>query len=220
MMAEKRSREAMARSVARDIPSGSTVNLGIGLPVMVLDHWCADDEVIVHSENGILGMRALHGDERADPDVTNAAKRPVGLLTGGSYFHHADSFAMMRGGHLDYCVLGAYQVAANGDLANWSLGKPGVAAAVGGAMDLAVGARNVFVLMEHLTREGEPRLVERCTLPLTGARCVKRIYTDLATIDVTPDGFFVREMVSGLSAGRLQELTGALLRFAAPGHLR
>jgi 3-oxoadipate CoA-transferase beta subunit len=212
-MFEKRSREAMARSVARDIPSGSYVNLGIGLPVMVLDHWRAEDEVIVHSENGILGMRALAEGEAPDADVSNAAKKPVGLVTGGSYFHHADSFAMMRGGHLDYCVLGAYQVGANGDLANWSLGKPGIAAAVGGAMDLAVGARNVFVLMEHLTREGTPRLVERCSLPLTGSRCVKRIYTDLATIAVTPEGFHVLDMVPGLSPGQLQELTGAPLRF-------
>jgi len=212
-MFEKLSREAMARKVAQDIPGGSYVNLGIGLPVLVVDHWQPEDEVIVHSENGILGMRALSADESPDPDVRNAAKQPVGLVTGGSYFHHADSFAMMRGGHLDYCVLGAYQVAANGDLANWSLGKPGVAAAVGGAMDLAVGARNVFVLMEHVTRDGEPRLVEQCSLPITGAGCVKRIYTDLATIAVTPQGFKVIDMVAGLSRARLRELTGAPLHF-------
>lgn len=212
-MFERLSREAMARKVAQDIPGGSYVNLGIGLPVLVVNHWQPEDEVIVHSENGILGMRALSADESPDPDVSNAAKQPVGLVTGGSYFHHADSFAMMRGGHLDYCVLGAYQVAANGDLANWSLGKSGLAAAVGGAMDLAVGARNLFVLMEHVTRDGGPRLVEQCSLPITGARCVKRIYTDLATIAVTPEGFKVIDMVAGLSRARLQELTGAPLHF-------
>lgn len=218
-MLEKRSRKQMAQCVARDIPAGSYVNLGIGLPVLVLDFWKPEDEVIVHSENGILGMRALAGDEQADPDVTNAAKLPVGMVDGGAYFHHADSFAMMRGGHLDYCVLGAYQVAQNGDLANWSLGQEGVAPAVGGAMDLAVGARNVYVLMEHVTRDGRPRLIEDCSLPITGARCVKRIYTDLATIDVTPDGFRVIDMVPGITRDELQALTGAALRFELPDHL-
>ncbi|MFS8980909.1 3-oxoacid CoA-transferase subunit B [Cupriavidus necator] len=213
MTIERLSRDAMARKVARDIPAGSYVNLGIGLPVKVLEHWGAEDEVIVHSENGILGMRALGAGESPDPDITNAAKLPVGLVNGGCYFHHADSFSMMRGGHLDYCVLGAYQVAANGDLANWSLGMPNVAAAVGGAMDLAVGARNVFVLMEHVTKDGVPRIVDQCTLPITGARCVKRIYTDLATISVTPRGLQVIDMVPGMSRSTLQSLTGAPLHF-------
>lgn len=213
-MVEKRTRGQMAERVARDIPPGSYVNLGIGLPVLALNYWRPEDEVIVHSENGILGMRALQGGEAADPDVTNAAKLPVGLVEGGAYFHHSDSFAMMRGGHLDYCVLGAYQVGQNGDLANWSLGQEGVASAVGGAMDLAVGARCIYVIMEHVTREGLPRLVESCSLPITGAGCVKRIYTDLATIDVTAQGFRAIEMVPGMSRGRLKELTGAKLSFA------
>jgi len=215
MTIERLSRDAMARKVARDIPAGSYVNLGIGLPVKVLEHCRAEDEVIVHSENGILGMRALGEGESPDPDITNAAKLPVGLVNGGCYFHHADSFSMMRGGHLDYCVLGAYQVAANGDLANWSLGMPNVAAAVGGAMDLAVGARNVFVLMEHVTKDGVPRIVDQCTLPITGARCVKRIYTDLATISVTPRGLQVIDMVPGMSRSTLQSLTGVPLHFEA-----
>ncbi|WP_200843819.1 3-oxoacid CoA-transferase subunit B [Pantoea sp. 18069] len=209
----KWSRQEMARRVARDIPPGAYVNLGIGLPVTVLDHFKPEDEVIVHSENGILGMRALGQGEAADPDVANAAKQPVGLVQGGSYFHHADSFAMMRGGHLDFCVLGAYQVSAAGDLANWSLGHGGVATAVGGAMDLAVGAKAVHVLMEHVTRDGKPRLVAKCTLPLTGSGVVRRIYTDLAVIDVTPDGMRVREMAHGMSAAQLQELTGVPLHF-------
>ena len=215
-MVKKRTREQMAERVARDIPPGSYVNLGIGLPVLALRYWKPDDEVIVHSENGILGMRALRQDERADPDVTNAAKLPVGLVDGGAYFHHADSFAMMRGGHLDFCVLGAYEVGQNGDLANWSLGQEGAAAAaaVGGAMDLAVGARCVYVMMEHVTREGLPRLVDACSLPITGAGCVKRIYTDLATVDVTAEGFRAIEMVSGMSRSRLQELTGGKLSFS------
>lgn len=213
-MIETRDRAAMARRIARDIPPGACVNLGIGLPVTVLDHFKPEDEVIVHSENGILGMRALQPGEAPDGDLSNAAKRPVGLVQGGSYFHHADSFAMMRGGHLDYCILGGYQVSASGDLANWSLGQPGVATAVGGAMDLAVGAKAVYVLMEHLTRDGEPRLVQRCTLPLTGRGVVKRVYTDLAVIDLTPGGFRVREMVAGMTRQQLQQLTGAPLQFS------
>lgn len=216
-MMEKLSREGMARRIARDIPPGAYVNLGIGLPVSVLDHFRPEDEVIVHSENGILGMRSLDADEAPDPDVANAAKRPVGLVQGGSYFHHADSFAMMRGGHLDYCILGAYQVSAAGDLANWSLGQPGVATAVGGAMDLAVGAKAVYVLMEHVTRDGQPRIVPECTLPLTGRAVVKRIYTDLAVIELTPTGLRVLDRVPGLSEARLQDLTGVPLRFDLPG---
>lgn len=212
-MIARLSREAAARKVANDIPDGSYVNLGIGLPVSVLQFWTKDQEIIVHSENGILGMRALDDGEEIDPDITNAAKKPVALVPGGSYFHHADSFAMMRGGHLDYCILGAYQVSADGDLANWSLGIENVAAAVGGAMDLAVGAKQVYVLMEHTTRDGKPRLVSRCTLPVTGKACVKRIYTDLATIEVTPAGFSVLDMAPGVSAEELQDLTGSPLKF-------
>ncbi|MGO4394888.1 3-oxoacid CoA-transferase subunit B [Variovorax sp. M-6] len=212
-MTTRRTREQMAQCVARDIPDGSTVNLGIGMPVLVLPYWNAEQEIIVHSENGILGMRALADGEAADPDVVNAAKQPVALESGGAYFHHADSFAMMRGGHLDYCVLGGYQVSASGDLANWSLGQPGVAAAVGGAMDLAVGAKQVYVLMEHQTREGQSRLLRSCTLPLTGLGCVKRVYTDLATLEVADGVFIVRDMVPGLTATQLQAATDAPLRF-------
>ncbi|MGO4605966.1 3-oxoacid CoA-transferase subunit B [Variovorax sp. 2RAF20] len=212
-MTTRRTREQMAQCVARDIPDGSTVNLGIGMPVLVLPYWNAEQEIIVHSENGILGMRALADGEAADPDVVNAAKQPVAIESGGAYFHHADSFAMMRGGHLDYCVLGGYQVSASGDLANWSLGQPGVAAAVGGAMDLAVGAKQVYVLMEHQTREGQSRLLRSCTLPLTGLGCVKRVYTDLATLDVADGAFIVRDMVPGLTATQLQAATDAPLRF-------
>ncbi|TDD44264.1 3-oxoacid CoA-transferase subunit B [Saccharopolyspora elongata] len=212
-MIEKRSRSEMARAVARDIPSGSYVNLGIGLPVLALEHWTPADDVVVHSENGILGMRALAPGEEPDPNLTNAAKAPVGMVPGGSFFHHADSFAMMRGGHLDYCVLGAYQVSASGDLANWSLGDTGRADAVGGAMDLAVGAKRVHVVMEHLTKDERPRLVAQCSLPLTGAGVVNRVYTDLATVDVTMNGFVVREMVPGLTRAQLQDRTGAPLCF-------
>lgn len=212
-MIQKLSRQQMAHRIARDIPPGAYVNLGIGLPVTVLDYFQPQDEIIVHSENGILGMRALTTDEAPDTDVVNAAKKSVGLTLGGSYFHHADSFAMMRGGHLDYCVLGGYEVSATGDLANWSLGQPGVATAVGGAMDLAVGAKAVYVLMEHVTRSGNPRLVQECSLPLTGRGVVKRIYTDLAVVDVTPAGMSVRDIVPGISRAQLQEVTGAPLRF-------
>lgn len=213
-MKARRTREEMARALARDIPDGSYVNLGIGMPVMVLQYWRPEQEVIVHSENGILGMRELAPDEPVDPDMMNAAKLPAGLVTGGAYFHHADSFAMMRGGHLDYCVLGGYQVSERGDLANWSLGQPGVATAVGGAMDLVVGAKQVYVLMEHTTRDGQPRLVRECLLPLTGLRCVRRVYTDLATLDITPAGFQVIDIVPGLSRDALQAVTGAALSFA------
>lgn len=212
-MIERFSREQIVRLAAADIPSGSYVNLGIGLPVLAAQFWTPQDGIVVHSENGILGMRALQGDELPDPDLMNAAKLPVALVPGGSFFHHADSFAMMRGGHLDYTILGAYQVSAAGDLANWSLEQPGVADAVGGAMDLAVGARHVHVVMEHTTRDGRPRILTECTLPLTGARCVDRIYTDLAILEVTPDGLRVRRMAPGLSREALQQQTGAPLQF-------
>ncbi|MEF7612739.1 3-oxoacid CoA-transferase subunit B [Aquincola sp. MAHUQ-54] len=212
-MTPRRSRQEMARAVALDIPDGSYVNLGIGLPVMVVAHWRAEQEIMVHSENGILGMRSLDASEPVDPEMMNAAKQPVALVEGGSFFHHADSFAMMRGGHLDFSVLGGYQVSQAGDLANWSLGQPGVAAAVGGAMDLVVGARQVYVLMEHTTRDGQPRLVRECDLPLTGVRCVTRVYTDLGTFEVQPQGLRVIDMVAGLTRDALVACTGAALIF-------
>ena len=204
-------RDAMARRLALDIPDGSYVNLGIGMPVLVAAHLPDDREIVLHSENGILGMGPPPSDDAINLDLINAGKQPVTLLTGGSYFHHADSFAMMRGGHLDICVMGGMQVAANGDLANWSLAKPGEAPAVGGAMDLAVGARSVFIMMEHNSKNGDPKIVERCTYPLTGAGVVDRIYTDLAVIDVTPEGLVVRDMIDGMTLSELQSRTGAPL---------
>jgi len=204
-------RADMARRLARDIPDGSYVNLGIGMPVLVAAHLPPGREIVLHSENGILGMGPPPTNAEIDLDLINAGKQPVTLLRGGSYFHHADSFAMMRGGHLDICVMGGMQVAANGDLANWSLGRPGEAPAVGGAMDLAVGARSVYILMEHNARNGEPKIVERCAYPLTGAGVVDRIYTDLAVIDVTPDGLRVRDMIDGMTFKELQARTGAPL---------
>ncbi|AYD66193.1 3-oxoacid CoA-transferase subunit B [Achromobacter sp. B7] len=205
-------REAMARRLALDIPDGSYVNLGIGMPVLVAACLPDDREIVLHSENGILGMGPPPSEDAINLDLINAGKQPVTLLAGGAYFHHADSFAMMRGGHLDICVMGGMQVAANGDLANWSLAKPGEAPAVGGAMDLAVGARSVFIMMEHNSKNGDPKIVERCTYPLTGAGVVDRIYTDLAVIDVTPDGLIVRDMIDGMTLTELQGRTGAPLR--------
>jgi 3-oxoadipate CoA-transferase beta subunit len=200
-------RDQMAARVAQDIPEGAYVNLGIGLPTLVANHLARDKEILLHSENGILGMGPAPAPGDEDPDLVNAGKQPVTLLTGGAYFHHADSFAMIRGGHVDICVLGAFQVSAAGDLANWHTGEPGTIPAVGGAMDLAVGAKRVFVLMEHLTKTGEPKIVERCTYPLTGVRCVSRIYTDLAVLEVTPAGLTVVDVVEGLSLPELRKLT-------------
>ncbi|MCA1326719.1 3-oxoacid CoA-transferase subunit B [Herbaspirillum sp. alder98] len=208
-------RDQMAARVARDIPEGAYVNLGIGLPTKVANYLPADKEIFLHSENGLLGMGPAPASGEEDEDLINAGKQPVTLLTGGAFFHHADSFAMMRGGHLDICVLGAFQVAQNGDLANWHTGAPDAIPAVGGAMDLAIGAKQVFVMMEHQTKNGESKIVERCGYPLTGIACVSRIYTDLAVIDITPTGLEVLEMVDGLSLATLQELTGAPLRLAA-----
>jgi 3-oxoadipate CoA-transferase, beta subunit len=201
-------RDQMAARVAQDIPEGAYVNLGIGLPTMVANHLPREREIFLHSENGLLGMGPAPAPGEEDEDLINAGKQPVTLLAGGAYFHHADSFAMMRGGHLDICVLGAFQVSANGDLANWHTGAPDAIPAVGGAMDLAIGAKQVFVMMEHLTKSGESKLVAQCSYPLTGIGCVSRIYTDLAVIDVTPEGLAVREMVEGLSFDELQKLTG------------
>jgi 3-oxoadipate CoA-transferase beta subunit len=201
-------RDEMAARVARDIPEGAYVNLGIGLPTLVANHLATDREIFLHSENGILGMGPAPGPGAEDPDLINAGKQPVTLLRGGSYFHHADSFAMMRGGHLDICVLGAFQVSVGGDLANWHTGAPDTIPAVGGAMDLAIGAKQVLVMMEHLTRTGDSKIVDRCSYPLTGIGCVSRIYTDLAVIEITSDGLEVVDIVDGLSFDRLQQLTG------------
>ena len=204
---KKWTRDEMAQRVARDIEEGMFVNLGIGLPTLVANHLPADREVILHSENGVLGMGPAPAKGEEDYDLINAGKQPVTLLPGGSFFHHADSFGMMRGGHLDLCVLGAFQVAANGDLANWHTGAPDAIPAVGGAMDLAIGAKNTWVMMEHLTKGGESKLVERCSYPITGLACVSRVITDLAVIDLTSDGAKVREIVEGTSFDELQKLT-------------
>jgi 3-oxoadipate CoA-transferase beta subunit len=198
-------REEMARAVARDIPPGSYVNLGIGLPTSVAGHLSPADDVTLHTENGMLGMGPQAPADRVDPDLVNAGKVPVTELPGASYFHHADSFAMMRGGHLDYCVLGAYQVSARGDLANWHTGAPGAIPAVGGAMDLAVGARQTFVLMPLLTRDGRSKLVPECDYPLTGVRCVSRVYTDRAVFLIEDDGVVVRDLF-GTTFEELQRL--------------
>jgi 3-oxoadipate CoA-transferase, beta subunit len=205
------SRDELAARVARDIPEGAYVNLGIGLPTLVANFLPKDREIFLHSENGILGMGPAPAKGAEDPDLINAGKQPVTLLTGGSYFHHGDSFAMMRGGHLDICVLGAFQVSETGDLANWHTGEPDAIPAVGGAMDLAIGARHVYVMMEHTTKRGEAKIVKKCAYPLTGLACVDRIYTDLAVIDVTRDGLEVVDMVPGLAFDELQRLTGAPL---------
>jgi 3-oxoadipate CoA-transferase beta subunit len=212
MSIQRMSRDQMAALVARDIPEGSYVNLGIGLPTLVANHLPVDREVFLHSENGILGMGPAPAAGQEDWDLVNAGKQPVTLLVGGAYFHHADSFAMMRGGHLDICVLGAFQVSETGDLANWHTGAPDAMPAVGGAMDLAIGAKRTFVMMEHTTKSGEPKIVPQCSYPLTGVACVKRIYTDLAVIDVTPEGLVAREWVDGLSFDALAALTAAPLR--------
>ncbi|MCE1244518.1 3-oxoacid CoA-transferase subunit B [Oryzomicrobium sp.] len=199
-------RNEMAARVARDIPEGAYVNLGIGLPTKVANYLPADRDIFLHSENGLLGMGPAPAPGQEDPELINAGKEPVTLLRGGCFFHHGDSFAMMRGGHLDICVLGAFQVSAMGDLANWHTGAPDAIPAVGGAMDLAIGAKQVFVMMELLTKTGQSKLVEHCTYPLTGIGCVNRLYTDVAVIDITRDGLLVRERVDGLSFADLQAL--------------
>lgn len=208
---KRRTRDEIAQRVARDIPEGAYVNLGIGLPTTVANHLDPTRDIFLHSENGILGMGPAPAPGEEDEDLINAGKQPVTLLTGGAFFHHADSFAMMRGGHLDICVLGAFQVSERGDLANWHTGAPDAIPAVGGAMDLAIGAKQVFVMMEHQTKSGESKIVANCSYPLTGVACVSRIYTDLATIDVTPDGLRVVDMVDGLTLDTLQEMTGVPL---------
>ncbi|HVI88543.1 MAG TPA: 3-oxoacid CoA-transferase subunit B [Dongiaceae bacterium] len=200
------SRLAMAARVARDIPEGWYVNLGIGVPTLIADAIPAEREVILHSENGLLGMGPAPAAGQEDPWLINAGKQLVTLRPGGSFFHHADSFAMIRGGHLDLCVLGAFEVARNGDIANWA-----TSAADAGAMDLAAGARRIWVVMEHLTKDGKSRLVERCSYPLTALGVVERVYTNLAVLDVTEAGFAVREIIPGMSFAALQEKTAAPL---------
>lgn len=207
-------RDEMARRVAQDIPDGSYVNLGIGLPTLVANYVPAGREVIYHSENGILGMGPAPAPGEEDPELINAGKDLVTLLPGGAYVHHTDSFMIMRGGHLDVSVLGAFQVSASGDLANWATDDESYPPAVGGAMDLAVGARRVLVLTTHMTSDGRPKLLERCTYPLTAAGVVDRVYTDLAVIDITESGMVVREMIEGLTRDELQDRTGARLAFA------
>ena len=208
-------RDQMAARVARDIPEGAYVNLGIGLPTKVANYLPQEREIFLQSENGLLGMGPAPAPGGEDWELINAGKQAVTLLTGGCFFHHADSFAMMRGGHLDICVLGAFQVSTHGDLANWHTGEPGAIPAVGGAMDLAIGAKQTFVMMDLLTKQGESKLVEACTYPLTGLGCVSRIYTDLAVFDVGPGGARVVEMVEGLSIDELRDLTGVQLAFAS-----
>ncbi|PLC51308.1 3-oxoadipate CoA-transferase [Pollutimonas subterranea] len=201
-------REQMAARVAQDIPEGSVVNLGIGLPTKVGNYLPADREIILHSENGVIGMGPAPEAGEEDPDMINAGKQPVTLLPGGAFFHHADSFAMMRGGHLDICVLGAFQVSRSGDLANWHTGGPDDIPAVGGAMDLAIGAKSVYVLMELLTRQGESKLVERCTYPLTGLGCVSRVYTDLAVFELKDGQVLLIDDLAGAGIAELSRLTG------------
>lgn len=205
-------KDQMAQRVAQDIFDGAYVNLGIGLPTMVANHIPKDKEVFLHSENGILGMGPAPKEGEEDYDLINAGKQPVTLLKGGAYFHHADSFAMMRGGHLDICVLGAFQVSGSGDLANWSTGAPGAIPAVGGAMDLAIGAKKTFVMMEHVTKTGESKIVPQCTYPLTGIGCVSRIYTDMAVLEVTQQGMGVVELAPGVTREALQKATAVPLQ--------
>ncbi|MFO3906006.1 3-oxoacid CoA-transferase subunit B [Enterobacter hormaechei] len=210
----KLTHQQLAERIARDIPEGAYVNLGIGLPTRIANYLPADREIFLHSENGILGMGPAPAPGEEDPELINAGKQPVTLLQGGCYFHHGDSFTMMRGGHLDICVLGAYQVSERGDLANWSTGEPSAIPAVGGAMDLAIGAKRVYVMTEHLTRQGECKIVKACTYPLTGMACIDRIYTDMAVMDITADGIVVRELFGDVTAEYLQSVTPVALTFA------
>lgn len=217
-MTTRISRDELAARIAADIPDGSSVNLGIGAPTRVANFLPQELEIILHTENGLLGMGPAPAASDLDPDLINAGKQPVTALAGAAYFHHADSFAMMRGGHLDVCVLGAFQVSQTGDLANWSTGAVGAIPAVGGAMDLAIGAKSVFVMTDLLTKSGESKLVRSCTYPLTGVGCVTRIYTDHAIFDVTDGGLVVREAFGENTLESLAELTGLVLTpFVDPG---
>lgn len=211
---QRMDRTALAARVARDIPEGAYVNLGIGAPTMVANFLPKDKDVFLQSENGLLGMGPAPAETDIDWELINAGKQPVTILAGGAYFHHGDSFAMMRGGHIDICVLGAFQVSVHGDLANWHTGAPDAIPAVGGAMDLAIGARQVFVMMDLLTKTGESKLVEKCTYPLTGLACVSRVYTDVAVFSVGPEGARVIEIVGGLTLNELRSMTGVALEMA------
>ena len=204
-------RTEMAARVARDIPEGWYVNLGIGIPTAVADHVPMEREVVFHSENGVLGMGPAPAKDAIDPWLINAGKQYVTLRAGGSFCHHADSFAMIRGGHLDLCVLGAFQVAESGDIANWATSENDTAPAVGGAMDLAAGAKRLWVMMEHTTKDGTPKLVRRCSYPLTAVGAVKRVYTNLAVLDVTPRGFEVIDLAPGIDFDTVQARTEARL---------
>lgn len=208
MSYQKRSKEQLAQRVAHDIHDGAYVNLGIGMPTLVANHLPAGIEVILHSENGILGMGPAPAAGHEDYDLINAGKQPVTMLAGGAYFHHADSFSMMRGGHLDICVLGAFQVSATGDLANWHTGEKDAIPAVGGAMDLAIGAKQTWVMMDLLTKKGESKVVAQCSYPITGIACVKRIYSELATLECTPQGLKLIDMVDGLTHAELEKMLG------------
>jgi 3-oxoadipate CoA-transferase beta subunit len=207
-----RTKDQIAARVAQDMPDGAYVNLGIGMPTLVANHLPQGLEIILHSENGILGMGPAPDKAHEDFDLINAGKQPVTLLPGGAYFHHNDSFAMMRGGHLDICVLGAFQVSERGDLANWHTGEADAIPAVGGAMDLAIGAKQTWVMMDLLTKQGHSKVVRECTYPLTGLACVSRIYTDLATLEVTAQGLQLVDVVQGLSHADLEALVGLAIQ--------
>ena len=208
MTYQKRSKDALAARVAQDIPEGAVVNLGIGMPTLVANHIPASREVVLQSENGILGMGPAPGEDKQDFDLINAGKQPVTLLAGGAFFNSADSFGMMRGGHLDICVLGAFQVSCTGDLANWSTGEPGAIPAVGGAMDLAIGAKQTWVMMDMLTKKGGSKVVSQCSYPLTAIGCVKRIYGEFATLECTAQGLRLIDKVEGLEHAELERLLG------------
>jgi 3-oxoadipate CoA-transferase beta subunit len=212
---QKRSKEQLAKRAAQDIHDGAYVNLGIGMPTLVANHLPAGIEVILQSENGILGMGPAPAEGEEDYDLINAGKQPVTLLKGGAYFHHADSFGMMRGGHLDICILGAFQVSATGDLANWSTGEKDAIPAVGGAMDLAIGAKQTWVMMDLLTKKGQSKVVSQCSYPITGIGCVKRIYSELATLECTPQGLLLIDMVDGLTHAELEKMLGLPMAVAA-----
>lgn len=207
-----RTKDQIAARVAQDMPDGAYVNLGIGMPTLVANHLPQGLEIILHSENGILGMGPAPDKAHEDFDLINAGKQPVTLLPGGAYFHHNDSFAMMRGGHLDICVLGAFQVSERGDLANWHTGEADAIPAVGGAMDLAIGAKQTWVMMDLMTKQGYSKVVRECTYPLTGLACVSRIYTDLATLEVTAQGLQLIDVVEGLSHANLEALVGLAIQ--------
>jgi 3-oxoadipate CoA-transferase, beta subunit len=211
VLSDRLTRRQVAWRLAQDIGDGNYVNLGIGMPELVANYIPDGREIVFHSENGILGMGPEPGENEIDYDLINAGKKPVTMLPGGAFFHHADSFGMIRGGHIDICVLGAFQISAAGDLANWSTGGPDSVPAVGGAMDLAVGARRVFVMTDHNTKKGDAKIVEECAFPLTGPGVVDTIYTDIAVIDVTDNGLVVREKALRLTFDELQSRTGAKL---------